>query len=242
MPDLKSVQFQRSLSQHAKRNAPTGVFGQANITIEAWFRLNSLGVNQVIYNLGTVSSASQICAGLYVISTNKLFGRIGIGASDITITGNTTLSTGIWYHGALTYNGSSLNLYLGTENNEDISDATPVSASGTLNTPNTSNDTVYLGARGLTDETNIADFFDGLINEVIIWNTARTLSQLNSDRCGNITGSESGCIGYYALEDNFNDSSPNANHLTPSGSPTFSTIVQNPTTCPGKGEFLAFFF
>jgi hypothetical protein len=81
---------------------------------------------------------------------------------DGGIHGSTTLSTGIWYYVAATWNGSTTAIYLNGD---------PDGSSGTYRTSPIGTDTraLYIGGR-----SGITDLFDGLIDEVRISNSARS--------------------------------------------------------------------
>lgn len=75
------------------------------------------------------------------------------------------------------------------------------------------------------------NFFDGLIDEVRIWNVQRTAAQMYTNKETQISVSTPGLAAYYQLNNTYDDSA-NINHLTASGSPVFSTTVafSSPTT------------
>lgn len=87
--------------------------------------------------------------------------------------------------------------------------------------------------------------FDGLIDEVRIWNTVRTQAQIQEYICETLTGSESGLVAYYRMTDgngtSLTDNSTNSNtgtlynmdnsdwvtdYLVPSGDGTSGTEYQ----------------
>jgi hypothetical protein len=84
---------------------------------------------------------------------------------------------------------------------------------------NTSNFTVgadNYGASGVA-----ANFFDGYINNVKVWNTARTASQILNNRGRDLIGNESGLAGYWKFNNNHEDTTSNNNDLTATNSPSF---------------------
>src|SRR5690606_25042152 len=87
--------------------------------------------------------------------------------SPYSVVGNTTLQPNTWYHVAGVYNGSTMSLYL-----NGVSDATPVS----LGSVASSTSDVYLGGRN-----SGTSFFTGFMDEVKIYNYARSAAQIQAD-------------------------------------------------------------
>lgn len=140
-------------------------------TIASWFKLGATGAYQRIVSKTDDTTYNQL---VRVTNGNKLAAHIST-SSESTITGGTTLSSGVYYFGVVTYDGSNINLYL-----NGVSDATAVAKTGSLKT---SADIVSIGRdnQGATSE-----YFNGQIDEIGIWSRALTadeISQLyNSNR------------------------------------------------------------
>jgi len=69
------------------------------------------------------------------------------------------------------------------------------------------------------------NFFDGLLDDGRVWNTERTEAQFYQYLNRELAGTEAGLVAYYQLDNNADDSTSNANHLTATGSPVYSTTV-----------------
>jgi hypothetical protein len=76
---------------------------------------------------------------------------------------------------------------------------------------------------GAAYDTNNNYYADGLVDDVRFWNQVRTTTQMNDNFETELTGSESGLVAYYRLNDSYNDSTANAYNLSSSGSPVFSS-------------------
>lgn len=92
-----------------------------------------------------------------------------------------------WQHLMVVYDGTNVHFY----KNGVLSEST--AATGTiLNTTNN----FYIGSRKRTHLV-----FDGKIDEVRIWNVARTQAQIQENMCKQLTGVETGLIGYWKMNE-----------------------------------------
>ncbi len=161
-----------------------GVSGNAARTVEAWIRTTAItaGNQKVIVDWGSMTNGTRFTMNL--LQNNSL--RLEVGGNGITCT--TAVNDGLWHHVAAVYDPSvttnQLKLYI----------------DGTLNTQgnltvsvNTSSVTpVIIGRRN--DGVN---YFNGDIDEVRIWNTARTASEISTNRNTEFCGTEPGLVSYY---------------------------------------------
>lgn len=104
------------------------------------------------------------------------------------VTSNCKILTNQFYHVALIYDGSTLKLY----RNREIIASIPASGNLVFNSWPT-----HLGSEGCTTP-NPAEFI-GYINEIRIWNTVRTMSQLESTEMTELNNpsSQQNLIAYY---------------------------------------------
>ncbi|MGH7746070.1 MAG: LamG-like jellyroll fold domain-containing protein, partial [Candidatus Dormibacteria bacterium] len=84
---------------------------------------------------------------------------------------------------------------------------------------------LYVGAN---KTSVIANYFDGLLNDMRIWNNVQTASQIYANNQIQLTGNEGGLQDYYTFNSVYTDGSGNSNSLTAVNSPTFSTDVPYP--------------
>ena len=135
-----------------------------NITIATWFMLGAVGANQELINKleSGVSSGYRLMSS----SSNKLQGDVK-GDGSGSDSSSTSLVVGTWYHGAMTWDGSSVQVYL-----NGSADGSPTSYSGTLLA---NNQPLYLGAR-----YGSGNYLTGGIAQTGIWNIALTASQIES--------------------------------------------------------------
>jgi len=128
------------------------------------------------------------------------------------------LSVGAWYHIAVTL---------------DVSATTAkIYVNGQLHNTNTSHAaSIYnssapfrIGAGG----DGPTYFWDGLIDDVRIWNVVRTPTEIADNYNHELVGNEPGLVAYWKLNNDANDSTSNNNDLTNSGSAVYSTDVPTP--------------
>jgi len=135
---------------------------------------------------------------------------------------------GNWYHiaGVFDPDNDELRIYINGELNN--SSTVAANAAFSANTP---------VAIGLTFDPDSDRYFDGLIDDVRIWNTARTDEEIEDNYNIPLIGTESGLAGYWKLDGNFNDSSDNEIDGTEVGTLTFTD--GNPTLPVELSSFTA---
>ena len=161
-----------------------------NLTICSWINVESFPAaeqavvakridtgNNLAYYLGTNDTGGDKVA--FEISSN--------GSARTTILGNTTLNTATWYHIACVYDGSFIYVYL-----NGSSDQTPAAFTTGIynaNTPFNIGASKWGGAP--------TGYYDGLIDEAIVWNTALTPGEIlqvyNIQSMGQYTSGGGGC-------------------------------------------------
>jgi hypothetical protein len=84
---------------------------------------------------------------------------------------------------------------------------------------------LYVGA----NKTSVAaNFFNGLIDDIRIWNNVQTATQITTNLNQYINVASSGLQAYYHLDNALTDATSNANTLTGVNTPTFSVDVPFP--------------
>ena len=92
---------------------------------------------------------------------------------------------GTWQHIAVTYASGTMTLY---RNGVQVDQANGVAAF-------TGGTAVRIGSYGVQ-----SNLLEGKLDEVRIWNTARTASQIRDNMCRTLTGNESGLVAYYNFD------------------------------------------
>lgn len=125
-----------------------------------------------------------------------------------------SVEDGAWHHLAGTYDGANLKIFLDT-----VQQGSNVALTGNINTSNPTKLAVGMRSPG-------ADlFWTGQVDDVRVYNVARTQVEIASDYNSELTGSETGLTGYWKLNNAYTDSTSNANTLVAQNTPTFTTDV-----------------
>jgi hypothetical protein len=176
--------------------------GNSDRTIELWFKRISQPFEEGIlmaYGGWGWNNADE----LYVMGIHQSdwwFSQWGGG-----VNGNTVIQSNQWYHSAVVNVGNDVLLYLNGE--ED--------GYGNLNINTSLDDTsYYMGKAPPGFDENRR--FNGVIDEVRIWNVARTQQEIQQSMYQELDGSEQGLVGYWKFNEGMgdiaNDLTINANH------------------------------
>ncbi|MCK5450090.1 LamG domain-containing protein [Candidatus Pacearchaeota archaeon] len=139
------------------------------VSVSAWIKAESEG-NRMYVIGGDKSTVSLDGFNLRWNSANTLTIRLGTSSSTYTLTSTPTYSSGTWYHVVSTYDGNNIRLYV---NGSELS-GDSVSATGTINYGGATS--TYIGRRIRAD---LPDYFDGLIDEIGIWNRALNSTEVS---------------------------------------------------------------
>jgi len=145
---------------------------QANITIEAWVKINKLGVAQMIYNNRDVLIGSKTYnVGLHINTNNKFTIATGRNAwAWDQKSSNTALSANTWYHIVATVDGTNLKFYLNGKNDGSAVLIEPINIK--INGNNAD-----IGAMNVSGYENDA-YLNGLIDSVRIYNRSLTEAEV----------------------------------------------------------------
>ena len=190
-------------------NAP---FQLPNGTWEAWFQVSTLNSLQAIMSKDEPLYNDDGWLG--VASNNKIYFYIDKSgeSSAREVYSNTTITTGTWYHVAVTWGSGGMKMYVGGVQQSQTNGVTSgIVSSGT---------NLRIGARNAFGDYN---YFNGQIDEVRVWNVARTQAQIDQYKGVALTGSESGLLAYYRLDENLGSTTADS-----AGGDQNGTLVNNP--------------
>ena len=200
-----SAQFQAQAGEFMTKATPTGLpLGASARTVEAWVKSTSVA-DQAILDMGHAAGGA-----LHEYYFHILAGQLRLSLSGANVIWDIPgINDGNWHHLAVSYIG-------GTDNTSGMTaymDGIVLSQSSSITAvPDTTGDAVRIGAS--LDNPAGTDLFNGNIEEVRVWNTARTGVQINSTMNTELSGLESGLVGYWNLDKNFDDETTNGNDLT----------------------------
>jgi len=184
----------------------TYAFGTGTHTLEAWIYVTShlLSYNYIMA-LGTDTAGAQ--SSIFISST----GYIGQSAySSPIITFAHDIDTGEWHHIAVVHDTGESTLYIDGEFKETKAIALNVTTGK-----------CYLGCHTGEDAK-----FVGKLDEVRVWNTARTADQIADNMNVKLIGSETGLVGYWRLDEGTGTSTADSSVSGNTGTITGATWVE----------------
>lgn len=183
--------FEASSTQ--KMTAPDGnSLNQADITVETWIKFESLpssgSAMSIVEKKDTFGFRLENDSGTYKLRAIESVGN----GSGVAVPW--TPSTNVWYHVSYTYdsNTTTLKFYVnGTQQGSTVT-----SGYGPINYDSTG--PLTIGAFPATGGDMY--FFDGVMDDLRIWNVARTSTQINQDMNLELYGSLNTLSAYYPFE------------------------------------------
>ncbi|MCM0590374.1 MAG: Calx-beta domain-containing protein [Gloeotrichia echinulata DEX184] len=198
-----------------------------NFTLEAWIKADPNQANLSSFDNMIIEKWSG--GGSYPFVLRYLNGGNGSsggliavarydGSNNPAIVSKTKVNDGNFHHIAFVKNGEQLSLYVDGK----IEGATTDTTSNTTR----NNSALFLGRRG-----NNSYSFKGGIDDVRIWNKARTQEEIQADSHRELTGSEPGLVGYWNLNSSsgntVQDLTSNQNNGTVFGAQSVTRIIAN---------------
>jgi RHS repeat-associated protein len=178
-----------------------------NFTLECWFKRTGTGILSST-DVGALSAVPLITKGGRENENGKTnmnyflgIDTSGVLAADFEeytnganhpLRGVTPISTGVWYHAAVTYNGTNLMLYL----DGNLEGQLPVGKPPEYD----SIQHAALGAALSTTGAATNGFFSGVMDEARIWNYARSQQQIHDHMSGAVF-SDCGLVARWGLDD-----------------------------------------
>lgn len=185
-----------------------GMIGFTNITIEGWVRIGGSTTANTVLNKGGSSFDYQL--GINASTTNPFFRAI----TTIVIATTVTITPNVWTHLAVTYDGTTVRFY----------------KNGSLAFSQTQSVTFGSSSNEMRIGRGGNDAGSGRLDEIRLWNVARTEPQLSADMCNKwIANSTTGLKGKWHFDSTYTDSVNNWNG-TPLGNCGFDTVTWCPIT------------
>ncbi|OQX25389.1 MAG: hypothetical protein BWK80_15880, partial [Desulfobacteraceae bacterium IS3] len=199
------------------------------MTIEAWIKTSDGKLVNDILSWGN----SSIMNGVEFRTTN---GKLQLlkNPTAASVTSATSVNTGNWTHIAAVKDASN-NVILYVNGIQD--------ASGSLSTDSITADLFYIGVLNWGG-ISLTSCFNGQIDEVRIWNVARTQAEIKQYMNTALTGAESGLVAYYNFDQTSGTTLPdlattptadNGTLTNMTGSEWTASGAPVPMTAPGNG-------
>ncbi|MEI6822753.1 MAG: LamG-like jellyroll fold domain-containing protein, partial [Bacteroidota bacterium] len=186
-----SLLFGNSTNSYVSSSVPY----TTNYTIQAWIKTSATSAADCAEIVGWGSTSTT--------NTNNIQFRMGftgttgylqygadIGGWGSAITGTTAINNNAWHNVAIVKSGSTVTIYVDGVSNGSNTDS---------RTPNVN--ILEIGNYMKMGVTQTNAFFKGNIDEVRIWNTALSSSQLtNAVMNTKLAGNETGLVAYYTMD------------------------------------------
>ncbi|MEO8425117.1 MAG: LamG-like jellyroll fold domain-containing protein, partial [Actinomycetota bacterium] len=243
-PGNYAVQFDGTDDQIDLGTASASTLGASQYTLELWFKKTGAGIPAQTSSSapGLTSVIPLITKGRseadgtnvdinYFLGIDTVSGKLATdfeeGATGASpglnhgFVANTVITNNVWHHAAVTYDGSVFRIYL---------DGTLDGTSAPINQPPRSDSAhkVGIGVAFQAPPGNAAlGAFQGQVDEVRIWNTARSLAQIQGAMGSEITTGQANLLGRWGLNEGF------SNFAGGTGTAVNGTLVNGPTWVAG---------
>ena len=192
-----------------------GPSGIKDRTVECWIKTsNSINTQQVLIDWGAMTpNGSRFTLNL--INNGRL--RIEVGGNGIT--GTIQVANGMWHHVAVTYNHTAT-----TKASLYVDGVLDISNNFTFPVNTLTTNAIQLGRRN-----DGANNYQGEMDEVRIWDFAKTASQILMDMNTEFCTTPTGLFAYFQLNDG-----------VPSGANSSNTTAINLTSSLNNGSLTNF--
>jgi pimeloyl-ACP methyl ester carboxylesterase len=213
-----SVDFERNSTQSFSAPDTSSLDISGTISIEAWIKLESAptGTNYGIVSKGTgTDDAYSFRIRDIGGGQNQLNFAYHNGSNFTERSWDINIPVETWTHVATVVSPStqSIRLYVNGIENTGSADGTGTSIKNSAGSLHIGNDLFGQNRH-----------FDGIIDEVRVWNVARTASEIVENMDNELVGDEAGLVGYWTFNgSSLEDATANNNDLTAVNGPTFSS-------------------
>ncbi|MCU0274552.1 MAG: metallophosphoesterase, partial [Acidimicrobiales bacterium] len=189
------------------------VLDLAQFTVETWFRRDGAGTTTTTGTGGVTDAIPLVTKGRGEAETSNvdlnwflgLRGADGVLCADFEegaagaspslnhpVIGVTPVTTGVWHHAAVTYDGATWNLYLDGNLETTLVVGQPCASASTQ--------PAALGS-ALTSAGTPAGYFDGALDEVRVWNVARSIDDIRGTANIQLDTPQAGLVARWALDE-----------------------------------------
>lgn len=217
-----SIDFESSSQQYAVASSSVSLDILSELTIESWIKWESkdsdqglvtkwnYNANQRSYALRWYDENGVKKIGLMVSADGSSF-----GVKSFTFNPN----IGDWYHIAVRYSATSGDVRFFINGTEYVPDF----SAGSFGSIYVNSGDLAIGSFYSGSPTAL---FDGRIDDVRVWNVARSQSQIAADMNRELEGSEPGLVAYWKFNDSsLEDATANNNDLTNVNGASFTSEI-----------------
>jgi hypothetical protein len=166
---------------------PSLDMGSQSLTVEAWINYNAASDSDAI--ILDKSFGAQVDYRLELTgSGDARTPRFYIFSSVYSATAAEPIPPGQWFHVAGVYDGTSLNIYINGE---------PAGSRSTTGNTRANSGHLVIGANAIGN----GSFFNGQIDEVRIWNTAKTMLEIRDNFQRTLRGDEDNLVAYFRFDE-----------------------------------------
>jgi|CXWL01.1.fsa_nt_gi hypothetical protein len=193
--------------------SPTGLpVGNSARTVELWFRAPATPGESGLFQYGSAATGQMF--GL--ITSGNAPGRLYFYGHSADLASATAIQPNTWYHGAVTYDGTTVNVFV----NGILENSAPIALNTALNTNG-----ITIGHRAG------GSFWTGQLDEPTIYDRALSAAEIlaiynagSAGKCSECTPSPNGIVGWWGGNGNSQDLISGNN----------GTLVNGATFAPGK--------
>lgn len=228
MSNTHSISLSDSANSYLSRasNSTFDITATNDRTFEAMVKINTAKANAGIFTRWSNEGGSNKNMLCRFTSGRNVQVYAGSGsATGSSVTSATALAVGTWYRLSIVWSGSTddkFRIYI-----DGTLDAT---LSGTASPSAATSSMIFGGASGLSGVDS-----DLQMDDIRIWSTARTQSEIDTNKNVELDGTETGLIEYWKLNNDLTNSvsGGGVGNLTNNNSATFTTDI--PTWGGGGG-------
>ena len=172
-------------------NAASALSNRSTFTIEFWAEFTSVSGTIGIFDLTGGNDAGGL-----ILNAGRLAVDLACDFSCLTESNSLSLSAGTWYHIAAVFENGTWDFYVdGVAQGTNILDQAALAS-----VPDYAGLGVSDLVFGLQNHSSVDDFV-GSLDDIRLWSSARTQTQIQTNRSRELAGNEAGLIGYWKLNE-----------------------------------------
>ncbi|EDN70454.1 VCBS [Beggiatoa sp. PS] len=208
---------------------------QADFSLEAWINTAYSGSGQGILVSNDADSSWELGEKAFHVTSSGTLQFVGWGNGYIK--GSTAVNDGQWHHVAVVwdYTAGSGKIYLDGADDTDTGGTNYVASNA-----NNAGDTLKIAYSNF-NSSEAPNYFNGGIDEVRVWNTARSQAEIQAYMKSTLKGTESNLVAYYQLDESSGTTATDTTGNydgTLNGDPTWGVSDAPLTDLPAPGSAL----